>query len=74
MITPPEPAARGAQLSLRFDGAEAVLGRLADRGVVVDYRAPDIIRVAPIPLYNTFQEAWQFATIVADVMGGDEAP
>ena len=74
VITPPDAAARGAQLSLRFEHAEAVLGRLADRGVVVDYRAPDIIRVAPIPLYNTFHEAWQFATIVADVMGGDEAP
>ena len=52
VITPRDPAARGAQLSLRHDDAEALLARLAARGVVADYRAPDLIRVAPIPLYN----------------------
>ena len=44
---PRDPAARGAQLSLRHDDAEALLARLAARGVVADYRAPDLIRVAP---------------------------
>ena len=69
VITPSDPAARGAQLSLRFDDAEAVLDGLAARGVIADFRAPDIIRVAPIPLYGTYHEAWRFAQILGDVRG-----
>ena len=69
VITPADPAARGAQLSLRFDNAEAVLGDLAARGVVADFRAPDIIRVAPIPLYNTYHETWRFAAILRELVG-----
>ena len=71
IITPRYPAARGAQLSLRFataSMAEAVLAGLAARGVVADFRAPDIIRLAPVPLYNTYHEAWQVAGLVADTM------
>ncbi len=59
MITPADPAARGAQLSLLIENAEAVLAGLAARGVVADVRAPDIIRVAPVPLYNTYHDAWR---------------
>jgi kynureninase len=69
VITPADPTARGAQLSLRFDNGEAVLGDLAARGVVADFRAPDIIRVAPIPLYNTYHEAWRFAAILRELLG-----
>ncbi len=71
IITPLEPAARGAQLSLRFTTAalaEAVLAGLAEGGVMADFRAPDIIRLAPMPLYNTFHEAWQAAGLLADTM------
>ena len=64
IVTPRDPAARGAQLSLRFPAAELVLERLAENGVVADFRAPDIIRVAPIPLYNTYHEAWRLARIL----------
>ena len=53
---------------LRFDDAEAVLRKLAARGVIADYRAPDILRIAPIPLYNTFQELWRFSEILRDVI------
>jgi kynureninase len=61
VITPRDPAARGAQLSLRFESAtraEAVLTGLAARGVVSDFRAPDLIRLAPMPLYTSYHEAW----------------
>jgi kynureninase len=67
VITPSEPSARGAQLSLRFHDAESILDELAARGAVADYRAPDIIRVAPIPLYNTYHEAWSFVQILREV-------
>ena len=69
VVTPTDPAARGAQLSLRFEAAEVVLAGLAARGVIVDYRAPDLIRVAPIPLYNTFHEVWRFAEALREVLG-----
>jgi kynureninase len=68
VVTPPDPSGRGAQLSLRFDDAEAVLSHLVARGVVADYRAPDIIRVAPVPPYNTFHEAWRFAGVLSEVL------
>src|SRR4029077_2099329 len=68
VITPRDPTARGAQISLRHDDAEALLARLAARGVVADYRAPDLIRVAPMPLYTTDDEVRRFATILGDVL------
>lgn len=64
VITPRDPAARGCQLSLRFAAAESVLAALAARGVVADFRAPDIIRVAPVPLYNTYHDAWRLAELL----------
>ena len=64
VITPREPAARGAQLSLRHDGAQALVARLSAAGVVADYRAPDLLRVAPVALYNTVDEVERFAAIL----------
>lgn len=64
-ITPAEPARRGCQLSLRVRGgraaARAVLERLESEGVVLDFREPDVLRVALVPLYNGFEDAWRFA-------------
>ena len=66
VITPREPAARGCQLSmLVHDRPKELLGALHDEGVVCDFREPDIIRVAPVPLYNTFHEVWRFAQVLA---------
>jgi kynureninase len=67
ILTPADPEARGAQLSLRFPNAPAVLDELNRRGVIADFRAPDIIRVAPIPLYNSFRELWRLAAILRDL-------
>ena len=61
LADPRDPAARGAQLSLRFATPEAILSGLAARGVIADIRAPDIIRLAPIPLYTTYDEVWRAA-------------
>ena len=69
LMTPSDPAARGAQLSLRFADPEAVLAGLAAHGVIADIRAPDIVRLAPMPLYNTYDEAWRAAGILARVVG-----
>ena len=62
VITPRDPAARGAQLSLRFPaGGREVFDRLARAGIVCDWREPGVIRVAPVPLYNSYTDVFRFA-------------
>lgn len=62
ILTPRDPQARGCQLSLRFPGqGRELLRRLIAGGVVCDFREPDVIRVAPTPLYNRFEDAYRFA-------------
>lgn len=65
IITPLDPDRRGAQLSIRLGPGllKGVLKVLEEKGVVVDERQPDVIRVAPAPLYNTFAEVWEFVNI-----------
>lgn len=65
IITPLNPAERGAQLSIRLRPGllGGVLKALKEDGVVVDARKPDVIRVAPAPLYNTYSEVWEFVRI-----------
>jgi kynureninase len=66
VITPREPDARGCQLSiLAHQHPKELSGELQAAGVKCDFREPNIIRVAPTPLYNTFHEVWRFAKILA---------
>ncbi|EGX49129.1 hypothetical protein AOL_s00079g1 [Orbilia oligospora ATCC 24927] len=63
IITPGNPSERGAQLSLLFkDGImDAVFRKLELAGVIVDKRDPDVIRVAPAPLYNSYEDVFKFS-------------
>lgn len=63
IITPREPGARGCQLSLLITASNprGVLDKLHAQGVLCDFREPNVIRVAPTPLYNTFHDCWVFA-------------
>jgi kynureninase len=59
MITPDAPGTHGAQLSIAFErGARERHAALTARGVIGDFREPNIIRLAPAPLYNGWEDAW----------------
>ncbi len=68
IITPAEPENRGCQLSLRVlagrDAGRALFERLEENGTIPDWREPDVLRVAPVPLYNRYDDCWQFVNQV----------
>ncbi len=65
IITPADPDQRGCQLSI-LTGAngKTLHEKLTEQGVVSDWREPNVIRVAPVPLYNTFEEVYRFVQIL----------
>ena len=69
ILTPRDPARRGAQLSLSVLDAQALSARLrADHGVICDVREPDVIRLAPVPLYSTYHDCWRAATALRELL------
>jgi kynureninase len=82
ILTPAQDDARGCQLSLRLTaanggaaaadgargGARAVHDRLQAAGVIVDWREPDILRLAPTPLYNSFSDCFAAARALAAIV------
>ncbi|MEO0628159.1 MAG: kynureninase [Bacteroidota bacterium] len=69
IITPHEPEQRGCQLSLQVVGADkSLFDRLSDSGVIADWREPDVIRVAPTPLYTSFTEVFEFVERLKNCM------
>lgn len=65
IITPSDPDRRGCQLSLQVLGADKSLFiEITERGVIADWREPDVIRVAPVPMYNTFEDVYRFVDIL----------
>lgn len=64
IITPQNPEERGCQLSILFDkGGKEIFEALYESGVVGDWRNPNVIRLAPTPLYNSFMEVYTFARL-----------
>jgi len=71
VLTPADPAARGAQLSLELPAGaplKALAARLAEEGVFVDTREPSVMRVAPAPLYNCARDVADFVDALAAAM------
>ena len=67
IITPSDPNERGCQLSIRVkDSDKNLFNQLTSRGVFADWREPDVIRVAPAPLYNSFTDVYKFSEILND--------
>ncbi len=66
IITPQPASVRGCQLSiLAHERPRELHNALNSKGVVCDFREPNVIRVAPVPLYNTYHDAWRFAQVLA---------
>lgn len=65
IITPSNPDARGTQLSilLKPGRIDTLFEMLEEDAIVADKRRPDVIRIAPVPLYNTYEEVWKFVQI-----------
>ncbi|MEE8411071.1 MAG: kynureninase, partial [Acidobacteriota bacterium] len=60
ILTPRDAQARGAQLSLFVqEDSERMFAQLKKAGLVADYRRPDVIRLAPVPMYNSFHDVWR---------------
>jgi kynureninase len=69
ILTPKKPNERGCQFSLYFPrNAKRIFDTLTKAGIMVDYREPNVIRVAPVPLYNTFQEVFRFVDVLQKIL------
>jgi len=66
IITPRNTYERGSQLSIQVrERPKELFNKLESSGVICDFREPNVIRVAPTPLYNAFHEVWRFAEILS---------
>jgi kynureninase len=64
IITPTNPKERGCQLSIFIsNGGKKIFDRITHACVVADWREPNVIRIAPVPLYNTFEEVYRFVDL-----------
>ncbi len=69
IATPRTPHERGCQLSIRVrNGDKSLHDRLVNRGVFCDWREPDVIRVAPAPLYNSYSEVYRFSGLMKEIL------
>ena len=67
IITPSDPNQRGSQLSIQVKNAnKALFDTITERGVIADWREPDVIRVSAVPMYNSFEDVWKFWQIMKD--------
>jgi kynureninase len=71
IFTPRDPQRRGCQLSVKFkniNDIDALVAKLKKNGVVLDARKPNVIRIAPTPLYNSFTDVFVFVSILKSLL------
>lgn len=65
IITPSDPAQRGCQLSLLTDErGKALFDYLSENGIMADWREPNVIRFAPVPMYTSFEDVWRVGEVI----------
>ncbi len=70
IITPADPKLRGSQLSIQVKNADKTLfDKITKAGVIADWREPDVIRVAPVAMYNSFEDVFRFYSVLKDNLG-----
>jgi kynureninase len=70
-LTPTEPSARGSQVAFAHPHGNAIMQALIERGVIGDFRAPDVLRFGLAPLYVRFVDVWDAVAVLRDVMRSD---
>jgi len=69
IITPNNEAERGCQVSmLMLKNGKQIFDELMKQGVIADWREPNVIRVASVPLYNSFEDVWRFGDIITKIL------
>jgi kynureninase len=69
ILTPQQPTQHGSQVSIMVhSNAKKIFDALLPQGIFADWREPDVIRVAPVPLYNTFEEVFTFASTLQQLL------
>lgn len=68
IITPSDPNQRGCQLSIHTPRLKEIQQQLQKNGVICDFRYPDVVRLAPVPLYTRFSDVRKFFDIIKQVL------
>jgi kynureninase len=69
IITPRNEKERGCQVSmLMLKNGKETFAALTRQGVIADWREPNVIRIAPVPLYNLFEDIWRFGHIIESIL------
>ena len=69
IITPANERERGCQVSiLMLKRGKEIFDELTKQGVIADWREPNVIRIAPVPLYNSFDDVWRFGNIINSIL------
>lgn len=71
VITPRNEKERGCQVSmLMLQKGKEIFKELKEQAVIADWREPNVIRIAPVPLYNSFEDVWKFGAVVRSIFAG----
>lgn len=73
ILSPVNRDERGAQVSIQVTNADrSIYDKISSSGIIADWREPDVIRVAPVPLYNTFEEVYNFYDNLRQILASYE--
>jgi len=67
-----EAKRRGGHVAIEHNDASRITKALKDRGIIPDFRYPNIIRLAPVALYNTFYDVWQVVKTLKEIIDRGE--